>query len=205
MERSFVSGLKKFTPGTVFSKTGIPGISRPIKAAWLIFSLIFAVGFSGFAQNASPTEYQIKAAFLYNFAKFVKWPPGAFASPDAPIVIGIIGDNVFGTELERTIHDKTFNNRPFEFREFHSMTEATNCQILFISTSEQGRLPRILKNLQGTSVLTVSEMDPFIGAGGMINFVIEDKKVRFQINNEAAEKAGLVISSKLLNLATHGH
>jgi len=181
----------------------IPGTGPSIKAAWLIFSLIFAVGFSGFAQNPPPTEYQIKAAFLYNFAKFVKWPPQTFAQPESPIVIGVLGKNVFGGDLERTIRNKTFNNHPFQFKEFHSVTEVTHCQILFISTSEQERLPQIFKDLQGTSVLTVSETDHFIEAGGMINFVIEDKKIRFQINDEAAEKAGLTISSKLLSLATH--
>jgi len=180
------------------------------KPAYLIFSLIFGLGifglrFSGFAQTPPPSEYQIKAAFVYNFAKFVKWPPQTFANPDSPIVIGVLGENVFGGELEHTLRNKTFNNHPFQFKEFHSMTEATNCQVLFISPSEQKRLPQILSGLHGTGVLTVSEMDHFIEAGGMINFVIEENKVHFQINNDAAEKAGLTISSKLLSLATHSH
>jgi hypothetical protein len=183
----------------------IPGTGASIKAAFLIIGLIFALNLSGFAQNPPPTEYQIKAAFLYNFAKFVKWPAPTFARPESPIVIGVLGENVFGGDLEQTIHGKTFNDHPFQVKEFRSVTEATNCQILFISASEQERLPKILSGLRGTSVLTVSEMDHFIEAGGMINFVIEEKRVHFQINNEAAEKAGLTISSKLLSLATHSH
>jgi hypothetical protein len=182
-----------------------PQSRASIRTAVVIFSLISVAVFSGFAQNPPPTEYQIKAAFLYNFAKFVRWPSQTLAQPDSPIVIGVLGDNVFGDDLEHTIHDKTFNNHPFQFKEFHSVTDATNCQILFISTSEQERLPKILNGLRGTGVLTVSEMDHFIEAGGMIKFVIEENRVRFQINNEAAVKEGLTISPKLLSLAITNH
>ncbi len=162
---------------------------------------MFVLGFAGFAQNRPPSEYQIKAAFLYNFAKFVEWPPRAFAGPQAPIIVGVLGKNTFGDDLERTIRDKTVNNHPLEFKAFHSATEATNCHILFISASEKDHLPKILKSLRGASVLTVSETDRFIETGGMINFVIEDSKIRFQINDDAAKQAGLTISSKLLSLA----
>jgi uncharacterized protein DUF4154 len=171
----------------------------------LLFSAIFALGFGAYAQDSSPSEYQIKAAFLYNFAKFVEWPTQAFAGPQSPIIIGVLGKNVFGDDLERTIRNKTINNRPFRFEEFHSVEEATNCQILFISPSENSQLSKILKRLRGKSVLTVSETDQFIQAGGMINFVIEDDEIHFQINNDAAKKAGLNISSKLLSLAVHNH
>lgn len=174
-----------------------------LKTAVLLFS--FILGFKSFAQDSAPTEYQIKAAFLYNFAKFVQWPPQAFASPTSPIVIGVLGKNNFGDVLEKTIRGKVINDRPLQFKQFHSVKEATNCQILFISTSEKNSLPKILDDLQGASVLTVSETDHFTEAGGMINFIIEDNKIHFQINNEAAKKARLTISSKLLSLATHGH
>jgi hypothetical protein len=177
----------------------------PIKTALLLFSVIFVLGLRSFAQASPPSEYQIKAAFLYNFAKFVEWPPQAFAGPRSPIIVGVLGKNVFGNDLERTIRDKTVNNHPFQFKEFHSVEEATNCQILFISASEKDRLPGILNDLRGTSVLTVSETAQFTEAGGMINFVLEDNRVHFQINDAAAKKAGLKISSKLLSLATHNH
>ena len=175
------------------------------RAVVLLFGLIFVLGSSGFAQSPPPSEYQIKAAFLYNFAKFVEWPTQAFAGPRSPVVIGVLGKNVFGDDLEQTIRDKTVNNHPFQFKQFHSVDEVTNCQILFISTSEKERLPKILSGLRGASVLTVSEMDHFTDTGGMINFVIEDNRVHFQINDAAAKKAGLKISSKLLSLATHNH
>jgi len=171
----------------------------------LFLGLIFILEFRASAQNSSPTEYQIKAAFLYNFAKFVEWPPRVFASPTSPIIIDVLGENVFGDNLERTIHNKTVNHHPFRCEEIRSVNEATNCQILFISASEIHRLPKILKSLRGTNILTVSETDHFIEAGGMINFVIEDDEIHFQINDDAAKRAGLKISSKLLSLAVHNH
>lgn len=154
------------------------------------------------AQEAQPSEYQLKAAFLFHFAKFVEWPPTAFETGTSPMVIGVLGQNPFGADLEQTIRNKTINNHGFVIKEFRSAAEATNCHVLFISSSESERLSEIVEQLHGTSVLTVSETARFIEAGGMINFVPEGNKIRFQINNEAAKRAKLKISSKLLSLAT---
>lgn len=153
------------------------------------------------AQESPPSEYQVKAAFLFNFAKFVEWPPESFSTATAPIVIGILGDNPFDGDLERTVQNKIVNNRPFVVRQLHSAMEATNCHILFISNSEKKRLSEIIQSLHGTDVLTVGETDRFIEMGGIINFVQESSKIRFQINDDAAKTARLKISSKLLNLA----
>lgn len=170
-----------------------------IKAAVLLLSLVLGTGFHCHAQ---PTEYQIKAAFIYNFALFVEWPSRSFAETNSPMTIGVLGKNVFGDSLEQAVSGKAIKGHPLRFKAYSSMAEATNCQVLFISTSEKGRLSKILARLQGTSTLTVTEnTDDFIGDGGMINLVIVDNKVRFQINNDAAKKAGLIISSKLLSLA----
>jgi YfiR/HmsC-like len=166
-------------------------------AAWM-----FILAVSGRAQIA-PTEYQIKAAFLFNFAKFVDWPATPDAPADSPIVIGVLGENVFHDDLQAAINGKKVNNHALQFRQYDSILQATNCQILFISPSEKNHFARIVSQLNKASVLTVSESDHFIEAGGMINFVILEKKVRFEINNEAAKKAGLTISSKLLSLAVH--
>ena len=117
----------------------------------------------------------------------------------------MLGKNVFGDVLVQTIHNKTVNHHPFQCEEIRSVREATNCQILFISASEKNRLPKILKDLRGMNILTVSETDQFIQDGGIINFVIEDDEIHFQINDDAAKKAGLKISSKLLSLAVHPH
>jgi hypothetical protein len=175
-----------------------------MRPAWikavLLFSLIFAIGFRCHAQ---PTEYQIKAAFIYNFARFVEWPAQAFADTNSPMIIGVLGENVFGDSLEQAINGKAIKGHPLQFKAFNSAEEATRCQVLFISTSEKNHLSKILARLQGTSVLTVSETDNFINDGGMINLVIVNDKVRFQINNDAAKKAGVIISSKLLRLAAN--
>lgn len=149
----------------------------------------------------APSIYQLKAAFLYNFAKFIDWPPEKFPDDKAPFIIGILGDNPFGADLERTVADKKINNRPITIVSFHTAAEATNCCILFISTSEKKSLPEIMAQLRGTSVLTVGETEQFIEAGGMVNFVQVASKIRFQINDEAAKAARLKISSKLLSLA----
>lgn len=119
------------------------------------------------------------------------------------MVIGILGDNPFDGDLERTVQNKIVNNRAFVVRQLHLATEATNCQMLFISASEKKRLAEIFENLRGISVLTVSETDGFTEAGGMINFVLEGKKIRFEINNDAAKEAKLKINSKLLSVAFH--
>jgi hypothetical protein len=175
-----------------------------VKRAFFLLCVIICFGLRGFAQE-NPSEYQLKAAFLFNFAKFVEWPPQAFPETNSPIVIGVLGTNVFGSDLERTIRNKTVNNHPFQFKEFTSATEAIHCHILFVSPSEKDRLRQIVEALHNASVLTVSETDQFLTAGGMINFTIENNKIRFQINDEHAKKAGLKISSKLLSLAARAH
>ena len=174
--------------------------ASPILSLGLVWLL--ALG-GGRAQESPPTEYQLKAAFLLNFAKFVEWPPAAFAKADAPIVLGILGENPFGDAIEQMVRDKTINNRPLVVKGFRSSAEATNCHILFIATSEKARLPEVLKSLSEAkaSVLTVGETDRFTESGGMINFVRQGNKIRFQINEAAAKSVGLKISSKLLSLA----
>src|SRR5215210_2951157 len=127
----------------------------------LILLLFLAVG-DGRAQDSPPSEYQLKAVFLYNFAKFIEWPETAFAEPTSPLVIGILGENPFGDELERTIRGKMLNNRALTIKELHSLAEASsNCHILFVSSSEKKRLPEIFAGLRGVSVLTVGEIDRF--------------------------------------------
>jgi hypothetical protein len=154
------------------------------------------------AQEPQPTEYQIKAAFLFNFARFVEWPPAAFASAGLPIVIGILGENPFGEDLARTIRGKTIDNHPLVIKEFRSPTEATNCHILFVSPKVKERLPDVFQGLKGASVLTVGETERFTESGGMINFFREGTKIRFQINKSAASRARLEISAKLMSLAS---
>ena len=172
--------------------------AKPVLGLSLVWLL--TVG-GGWAQVFQPSEYQLKAAYLFNFAKFVDWPPDAFAETNSPIVIGILGENPFGTDLERTIGNKTISNRSLAIREIRSLAEATNCHLLFISRSEKQRLPKTIQGLRGASVLTVGETERFTEAGGMIEFVLQGNKIRFRINEEAAKSAGLKISSKLSSVA----
>lgn len=175
------------------------------RAAVVILSLLLLgpgwLGENGRAQEERPTEYQVKAAFLFNFAKFVQWPARVIPADHSPIIIGVLGDNPFHGDLTRTIEKKMVDDHPLEMRELHSLAEAAGCHILFISASEAPRLAEILRGLQGKSVLTVGDMDRFADGGGMIQFVLRDSRVRFQINNQAAVQAGLKISAKLLALA----
>ena len=145
-------------------------------------------------------EYQIKAAFLYNFVKFVEWPDEALPDPSAPIALCVLGEDPFGVALE-SINGKTVKGRQLVIKRFVGLQDLEVCRILFISSSEEGRLAQIFGSLKNSSILTVGEMERFIQLGGIISFTMESNKIRFEINADAAERAGLKISSKLLNLA----
>jgi hypothetical protein len=146
-------------------------------------------------------EYQVKAAFLFHFAEFVDWPSHKFTQPDSPLVIGIIGSDPFGGLLEEAVQDKRINDRVVIIRHVEAMEELRKCHMIFICRSEADRLGPILSEVRGDNVLTVGETDKFISHGGMINFVMMGDTVRFQINDSAARRAGLKISSKLSSLA----
>jgi hypothetical protein len=152
------------------------------------------------AQDA-PTEYQVKAAYLYNFLKFVEWPGDPFANTQGQWIIGIVGDNPFGDQLTQVIAGKTVQGHELQARRFQPGEDLRGCHVLFISASEKKRLPSVLAALNGSSVLTVADMDHFIESGGMIQFVTEEKRVRFVIDVGASSRARLKVSSKLLSLA----
>lgn len=151
------------------------------------------------AQGAE--EYKVKAAFLYNFAKFVEWPGEALSDEGSPIVIGIVGADPFGSALDRTIKGQTAQGRPLAVRRLKSGQDLKGCHILFISASETRRIPQILDGIRGSSILTVSEVEQFAHIGGIINFFIEQNKLRLEINVDTAGRARLKISSKLLSVA----
>ena len=145
-------------------------------------------------------EYELKAAFLYNFAKFVEWPAGTFSDDGAPIVVAVVGDDPFRASLD-SVSGKSANGRQVVVRRMSVGQDLRSCQVLFVSSSERRRLTEIVASIEGASVLTVGEMDGFASNGGMIRLTMEDNKVRFQINAGAARHARLRISSKLLSLA----
>lgn len=147
-------------------------------------------------------EYLIKAAYLYNFAMFVEWPQGAFTAADAPIVIGVVGDDPFGWALDRTVLDKRINSRRIEVKRLKIEDEdVRRCHILFVSRAESSRLADLAQRIGRLSVLIVGDDAETLASGGTIAFDVKDNKVGFGINLGAARRARLTISSKLLNLA----
>jgi uncharacterized protein DUF4154 len=146
-------------------------------------------------------EYQVKAAFLFNFAKFVEWPTEVFKGSDDPITICVLGQNPFGHALEDVVRNKAVANRAFMVREVSNALQASKCQIVFVTAVERKRFHSIVDEFKGHSILTVGEAEDFIENGGIINFKLKDARVRIEIDAGAAERAKLRISSKLLSLA----
>jgi hypothetical protein len=146
-------------------------------------------------------EYQVKAAFLYNFAKFVEWPPQVFKDGTSQIEVCIAGESPIYAQLEAAVIGKTAGTRSFILRRVFDAEHAEGCQILFFGLEEGGRTPVILAGLKKLGILTVGETANFIGEGGVINLKLQSGKVRFEICVEAAEQAQIRISSKLLSLA----
>lgn len=150
--------------------------------------------------QAQSKEYQVKAAFLFNFAQFVNWPSGVFASTNAPFYIGILGDDPFGTALDETIQDETIDNHKIIIERSQHVEDLQNCQMIFISKSKKADVSSILSELDSKPILTVSEIDGFAQHGGGINFYLSGPKVRFEINPQVPQNDGLKISSQLLSL-----
>jgi hypothetical protein len=153
------------------------------------------------AHGQALDEYQVKAAFLYNFAKFVEWPPEAFKSPKDPILVCVLGHNPFGNALEEAIRGKSIAGRAFAYRHVSDAESASACQILFVGSEESKHFRSLLENLKPMGILTVGEAQGFAASGGVINFKLDDGRVRFEINMAAAEHEQLHISAKLLSLA----
>ena len=170
-----------------------------------VVSLVLILSLSPVAMALQPApqplrQYRIKAAFLYNFAKFVEWPPEAFDDEDSTLVLGVLGDDPFGAALQ-SLAGKTVRGRRLTIKRFDSLLDLSHCHILFITSSVQEQQQKALQSLEGSNVLTVGEMQRFVQMGGIINFVIRKNKLRFEINLDAGKRAGLVISSQLLRLA----
>jgi uncharacterized protein DUF4154 len=165
--------------------------------------LALAAGGPVHADRLVTSEYAVKAAFLYNFAKFVEWPAGTFRQSPGAVTFCVVGQDPFAGELERVIAGKTVAGRPVAIRYLAQLGGVESCQILFVSSAERLRFEQILA-VARRGVLTVGENEAFARAGGIINFTVSDSRVRFQIDQGAAERAGLTISSRLLELAVRG-
>lgn len=172
----------------------------------LILCVLAAVpGMLGNAPPADLTEYQLKAVFLYNFAKFIEWPSSSFSSNQAPFSVCILGHDPFAGALDSTLAGKAIAQRPLVVERIKEKADAWHCQILFVSSSETHTYPDIFAVLRGSSALLVGETDGFASSGGMVEFVVEEEHVRFAINPDTARRAGLNVSSKLLALARIVH
>lgn len=155
-----------------------------------------------YAQQAKHGEYEVKAAYLYNFGRFVEWPAKAADSNGASFAICVLGRDPFGATLDAVIAGETIDGKNVVARRISRPQDAVNCRILFISSSEDIRLREILTSIDRSSVLTVSDMPQFSQRGGMVEFILDGKRVRFEVNLTTAEKAGLTLSSELLKVAT---
>ena len=153
------------------------------------------------AQTGSAQEYQVKAVFLYNFTQFVGWPTTTSAEAQTPIIIGILGDDPFGSYLDDTVRGEKVGDRPLIVRRYRHLEDVDDCQILFISRSEAVHFEQIAARLKDRSILTVSDADPSGKRGGIVRFVTEKDRVKLHISVSSAKDAGLTISSKLLRVA----
>ncbi|MCU1337803.1 MAG: YfiR family protein [Bryobacterales bacterium] len=147
-------------------------------------------------------EYQVKAAFLYAFAKYVEWPPQAFSSASAPISICVLGDDPFGAFLDDAIRGKTVGDRPLALYRLAELPAGRDCKILFIATSERRRMAALLASASTPGLLTVGDTAEFAAQGGVIGLRRDGERIRMLVNLLAAEKAKLRISSRVLSLAT---
>ena len=151
--------------------------------------------------GTSAPEYQVKAVFLFNFAQFVEWPSGTFQAPDAPFVIGVLGQDPFGAQLDEVARGETVGQRPLAIRRYRSIGELQDCNILYIGREEIPALPQVLAALNGRSILTVSDAGDADQRGVMIQLVTDHNHIRLRIDLEAARARNLTISSKLLRPA----
>jgi uncharacterized protein DUF4154 len=146
-------------------------------------------------------EYALKAVFLYNFCRFIEWPKSAFASPNEPIVIGIVGEDPFGALLMEAVQGEMSRGRPIQIEHYNKTDNIGRCHLLFVSHSEANHTEKIVAAVSGKSVVTVGETDAFLDRGGMIALTAEKNRVRLHINPSLLRAASLDVSSKLLRVA----
>jgi len=165
---------------------------------FFLFVILIASASRLFAAEAL-LEYQVKAVCVLNAARFVSWPASAFANADAPLVIGILGDNPFGSALQDVVEGETLRNRQIVVRRV-GLEEGATVHVLVISHSERDHLDGILRALGSASVLTISEIDRFTQSGGMLGLALDRGKIRFEVNSDAVRRAELKVDSQFLLL-----
>jgi len=189
----------------LFLRKAVLHLRKRLLAAMLVPLLVLGAEPVARAQETAPGEYELKAAFLFNFVKFVNWPDGTFANTQSSFIICVLGKDPFGHVLDEALQDKKIDNRNVVLQRVKDSSEARHCHAVFVSASESAHLSEILEGLRGAKVLLVGDMAGFAASGGMIEFILEENHVRFAINVDAADRAGLKISAKLLALAKIVH
>ena len=180
---------------------GVPVSHGHLARTWVLILLFLVQAWTGNTQPTHYSEYQVKGAFLVKFAMFVDWPTKSFPDARTPITIGILGEDPFGGEFEAALKSENANGRHFELKRFRNLQELTDCHMIFVSGPESQRLAEILTATRDKPVLIVGDRDRFAHEGGMVNFIKERGKVRFEVNAAAIEAHGLKISAKLLQVA----
>jgi hypothetical protein len=173
---------------------------RYIAACLMCAVLVVATHAQG-TDSSDSSEYLVKAGFTYNFAKLMQWPANAFPKADSPIVIGVLGVDPFGGTLDDVLAGKKVDNRSFVVKHLKWGNDLKDCNILFVSSSEAAHFDEIFHLLKGLPILTIGDSPNFARRGGIINFILVDDKVRFEVNTDAAKQADISISSRLLSLA----
>jgi hypothetical protein len=181
-------------------------VHRGAGSTWICTVAALATVLGGDLQVATAavpaaSEYEIKAAFLLHFSRFVEWPASAFASPDAPLFICVLGDDPFGPALEEIVRNERVETHPISVERYQVAGNVDRCHILFVGRSGEPLQRRILDQVRGKSILTVSDEEEFTRRGGVIGFVTVNGKVKLQVNRSSAQRADLRISSRLLRLA----
>ncbi len=181
--------------------TMIFAMCRGVRFFLMLTLVCCALSASVARAGSSSAEYAVKAAFLFNFAKFVDWPAATFPDANKPIIIGVLGDDPFGQQLEETVQGELILGRKVVIQRSSQVDDLKACQLLFICKSEKNKISEIIAALGNANILTVGETEGFARHGGIIGFYLDNNKVRFEINPDAAKSHGLKISSKLLGLA----
>ncbi len=153
------------------------------------------------ADGGEALELRVKAAFLYKFAGYVEWPTKSFAGPETPVTIGVIGSESLATELAQAVTGRTVNDRQVTVKRLKAGESLAGIHILFVGRAENARLDQLAQSARPRSILTVTESDGALARGSVINFVLTDGRVRFEIALDSAEKSGLKLSSRLLAVA----
>ena len=166
-----------------------------------IFILLLSYSDVVVAQARKPAEYEVKAAYLYNFGKFVRWPASVSPASTGAFLICVLGKNPFGSSLDETVRGESIDGKSLSVHYLSNLSEISGCRILFISSSEEHRLDSVLADVGKRPMLTVSDMADFVNHGGDIELVQVGGKIRFKVNLASAEKRGLALSSDLLKVA----